>query len=88
MRGGVWQAAVHGVTKSRTRLSDFTFTTVRVRKKQYSSTYSGTGEKLIFGLKREETDQDRGRVKIKKPRERLLISFSVPSETPIFQLNS
>ena len=24
--GGAWQAAVHGVTKSRTRLSDFTFT--------------------------------------------------------------
>ena len=24
--GGVWWAAVHGVTKSRTRLSDFTFT--------------------------------------------------------------
>ena len=26
MEGGAWQAAVHGVTKSRTRLSDFTFT--------------------------------------------------------------
>ena len=26
MDGGVWWAAVHGVTKSRTRLSDFTFT--------------------------------------------------------------
>ena len=26
MDGGVWQATVHGVTKSRTRLSDFTFT--------------------------------------------------------------
>ena len=25
MDGGAWQAAVHGVTKSRTRLSDFTF---------------------------------------------------------------
>ena len=24
--GGAWQAAVHGVAKSRTRLSDFTFT--------------------------------------------------------------
>ena len=23
---GAWEAAVHGVTKSRTRLSDFTFT--------------------------------------------------------------
>ena len=26
MDGGVWQAIVHGVTKSRTGLSDFTFT--------------------------------------------------------------
>ena len=26
MDGGAWKAAVHGVTKSRTRLSDFPFT--------------------------------------------------------------
>ena len=26
MDGGAWSAAVHGVTKSQTRLSDFTFT--------------------------------------------------------------
>ena len=26
MDGGAWQAAVHGVARSRTRLSDFTFT--------------------------------------------------------------
>ena len=26
MDGGAWQAIVHGVAKSRTRLSDFTFT--------------------------------------------------------------
>ena len=26
MDGGAWSAAVHGVTKSRTQLSDFTFT--------------------------------------------------------------
>ena len=26
MEGGAWQAAVHGVTKSRARLCDFTFT--------------------------------------------------------------
>ena len=26
MDGGAWWAAVHGVAKSRTRLSDFTFT--------------------------------------------------------------
>ena len=28
MDGGAWWAAVHGVTKSRTQLSDFTFTLV------------------------------------------------------------
>ena len=26
MDGGIWEAAVHGVSKSQTRLSDFTFT--------------------------------------------------------------
>ena len=26
MGGGAWRAAIHGVTKSRTRLSNFTFT--------------------------------------------------------------
>ena len=26
MNGGAWRAAVHGVARSRTRLSDFTFT--------------------------------------------------------------
>ena len=26
MEGGAWKAAVHGVAKSQTRLSDFTFT--------------------------------------------------------------
>ena len=26
MDGGAWEAAVHGITKSQTRLSDFTFT--------------------------------------------------------------
>ena len=35
MDGGAWLAAVHGVTKSRTRLSDFTllFTFMRWRRK-------------------------------------------------------
>ena len=28
MEGGVWQATVHGVAKSRTRLSDFTSLTL------------------------------------------------------------
>ena len=33
MDGGAWWAAVHGVTKSRTRLSDFTFTFMHWRRK-------------------------------------------------------
>ena len=33
MDGAAWWAAVHGVTKSRTRLSDFTFTFMNWRKK-------------------------------------------------------
>ena len=31
--GGAWKAAVHGVSKSRTRLSDFTFTFMHWRRK-------------------------------------------------------
>ena len=30
MDRGAWQAAVHGVTNSRTRLSDFTFTFTKI----------------------------------------------------------
>ena len=30
MDGGAWWATVHGVTKSRTRLSNFTFTFIKV----------------------------------------------------------
>ena len=33
MDGGAWWAAVHGVARSRTRLSDFTFTFMRWRRK-------------------------------------------------------
>ena len=33
MDGGTWWAAVHGVTQSRTRLSDFTFTFMHWRRK-------------------------------------------------------
>ena len=33
MDGGAWRAAVHGVAKSRTRLSDFTFTFMHWRRK-------------------------------------------------------
>ena len=52
MDGGAWWAAVHGVSKSRTRLSDFTFTfhfhTVVKEMETHSSvlawTIPGTGE--------------------------------------------
>ena len=33
MDGGAWWAAVHGVARSRTRLSDFTFTFMHWRRK-------------------------------------------------------
>ena len=33
MDGGAWQAAIHGVSKSRTRLRDFTFTFMHWRRK-------------------------------------------------------
>ena len=33
MDGGAWQAAVHGVAKSQTRLSEFTFTFMHWRRK-------------------------------------------------------
>ena len=52
MDGGAWWAAVHGVTKSRTRLSDFTFTFRFHALEKEMATYSsvlawripGTGE--------------------------------------------
>ena len=33
MDGGAWKAAVHGVAEGQTRLSDFTFTFMRWRRK-------------------------------------------------------
>ena len=36
MDGGTWWSAVHGVTKSRTRLSNFTFTFMHWRRKWQS----------------------------------------------------
>ena len=52
MDGGAWQVSVHGVTKSRTQLSDFTFTFHFHALEKEMSTYSnvlawripGTGE--------------------------------------------
>ena len=41
MDGGAWWAAVHGVTKSRTRLSDFTFTVhLHALEKEMATHYS------------------------------------------------
>ena len=37
MDGGNWWAAVHGVTKSRTRLSDFTFTYFHASEKEMAT---------------------------------------------------
>ena len=42
MDGGAWWAAVHGVTKSQTRLSDFTFTFL------FSCTGEGNGNPLQY----------------------------------------
>ena len=52
MDGGAWQVSVHGVAKSRTRLSDFTFTFHFHALEKEMATYSsvlalripGTGE--------------------------------------------
>ena len=52
MDGGAWKAVVHGVMKSQTRLSDFTFTFHFLAFKKEMATYSsvlawripGTGE--------------------------------------------
>ena len=35
--GGSWQATVHGVAKSRTRLSDFTFTFIHILKAEHKA---------------------------------------------------
>ena len=40
MGGGAWWAAVHGVTKSRTRLSDFTFTFLFLALEKEMATHS------------------------------------------------
>ena len=42
--GGAWWAAVHGVAKSRTRLSDFTFTFLHWRRKWQPTPVFSPGE--------------------------------------------
>ena len=60
MDGGAWWAAVHGVAKSRTRLSDFTFTFMHWRRKWqptpvflFSSVLSGESQRQwapVYGV--------------------------------------
>ena len=49
MDGGAWQAAVHGVAKSRTRLSDFTFTFMHWRRKWQPTPVFLPGESQVQG---------------------------------------
>ena len=44
MDGGVWWAAIHGVTKSRTQLSDFTFTFMHWRRQWHPTPVLLPGE--------------------------------------------
>ena len=63
MDGGAWWAAVHGVAKSRTRLSDFTFTSHFHALEKEMATHSsilawripGTGE--LGGLPESDTTE-------------------------------
>ena len=50
MDRGAWQAAVHGVTKSRTRLSDFTFTFHFHASEKEMATYSSVLAWRILGM--------------------------------------
>ena len=49
MDGGAWKAAVHGVAKSRTRLSDFTFTFIHWRQKWQPTPVFLPGESQGWG---------------------------------------
>ena len=60
MDGGAWQAAVHGVMKSRTRLSDFTFTFLHQRRKWQPIPVflpgESQGQRSLAGYSRKEQD--------------------------------
>ena len=64
MDGGAWWAAVHGVARSRTRLSDFTFTFHFHALEKDSATHSsvlawripGTGS-LVYGVAESDTTE-------------------------------
>ena len=63
MDGGAWRAAIHGVTKSRTWLSDFTFTFHFHALAKEMATHSsvlalsilGTGEPGVYGVAQSRT---------------------------------
>ena len=50
MDGGAWWAAVHGVAKSRARMSDFTFTILFHALKKEMATYSSVLAWRIPGM--------------------------------------
>ena len=61
MDGEAQQVTVHGVTKSRTRLSDFTFTSVFMRKAE--GFYTGKLKRVTSSLeRRRQRAQERGRL--------------------------
>ena len=49
MDGGAWKAAVHGVAKSQTRLSDFTLTFMHWRRKRQHTPVFLPGESQGWG---------------------------------------
>ena len=65
MGGGAWQAAVHGVVKSQTRLSNFTFTfhfhALEKEMAAHSSVLAGkipgTGEPGVYGVTESDTTE-------------------------------
>ena len=50
MDGGAWQAAVHGVPQSQTRLSDFTFTFHFHALEKETATHSSVLDRRILGM--------------------------------------
>ena len=50
MDGGAWQAAVHGVPQSQTRLSDFTFTFHFHALEKETATHSSVPDRRILGM--------------------------------------
>ena len=55
MDRGTWQASVHGVTKSQTRLSDFHFTSLQINKRLNGL----LDNQFVKGLRLENTDEFR-----------------------------